>query len=57
MSTDLNWFKSSYSSGQGGDCVEVASCPDAIHVRDSKDTALPSFEVSPAAWGAFVSAV
>ncbi|MEV1079404.1 DUF397 domain-containing protein [Streptomyces sp. NPDC050211] len=24
MSTDLDWFKSSYSSGQGGECVEVA---------------------------------
>ncbi|MFD9032069.1 DUF397 domain-containing protein [Streptomyces sp. NPDC059567] len=24
MSTDLNWFKSSYSSEQGGNCVEVA---------------------------------
>ncbi|MEU9982366.1 DUF397 domain-containing protein [Streptomyces sp. NPDC050856] len=24
MSTNLNWFKSSYSGGQGGDCVEVA---------------------------------
>ncbi|WP_228974205.1 DUF397 domain-containing protein [Streptomyces sp. DH12] len=24
MSTDLNWFKSSYSGGQGGECVEVA---------------------------------
>ncbi|MGW4705207.1 DUF397 domain-containing protein [Streptomyces sp. NPDC004285] len=57
MSTDLDWFKSSYSSEQGGDCVEVASQPDAIHIRDSKDTALPSFEVSPAAWDAFVSAV
>lgn len=22
--TDLAWFKSSYSSGEGGDCVEVA---------------------------------
>ncbi|MFD4901160.1 DUF397 domain-containing protein [Streptomyces sp. NPDC058411] len=22
--TDLSWFKSSYSSDQGGDCVEVA---------------------------------
>lgn len=22
--TDLAWFKSSYSSGSGGDCVEVA---------------------------------
>ncbi|MFC9591202.1 DUF397 domain-containing protein [Streptomyces sp. NPDC056944] len=57
MSTDLNWLKSSYSGPQGGDCVEVATRPDAIHIRDSKDTALPSFEVSPAAWDAFVSAV
>ncbi|AOT59541.1 MULTISPECIES: DUF397 domain-containing protein [Streptomyces] len=24
MTDDLNWFKSSYSSGQGGECVEVA---------------------------------
>ncbi|MGW7429142.1 DUF397 domain-containing protein [Streptomyces sp. NPDC054861] len=24
MSTDLNWCKSSYSSEQGGNCVEVA---------------------------------
>ncbi|MFC8917609.1 DUF397 domain-containing protein [Streptomyces sp. NPDC057116] len=24
MSTNLDWFKSSYSSEQGGDCVEVA---------------------------------
>ncbi|MET8503314.1 DUF397 domain-containing protein [Streptomyces sp. NPDC004787] len=57
MSTDLNWFKSSYSGGQGGDCVEVATTPDAVHVRDSKDTALPSFEVSPTAWDVFLSAM
>ncbi|MFG3507922.1 DUF397 domain-containing protein [Streptomyces sp. NPDC047821] len=24
MSTNLDWFKSSYSSEQGGDCIEVA---------------------------------
>lgn len=24
MTTDLTWFKSSYSGGQDGDCVEVA---------------------------------
>ncbi|MFJ8585752.1 DUF397 domain-containing protein [Streptomyces sp. NPDC093595] len=24
MSTNLDWFKSSYSGSQGGDCVEVA---------------------------------
>ncbi|SBU97410.1 protein of unknown function (DUF397) [Streptomyces sp. Ncost-T6T-1] len=24
MSTDLHWFKSSYSGSEGGNCVEVA---------------------------------
>ncbi|MEU6482532.1 DUF397 domain-containing protein [Streptomyces sp. NPDC046887] len=54
MNGDLNWFKSSYSGDQYGDCVEVAACPHSVHVRDSKDTALPSFSVSPGAWAAFV---
>ncbi|MET8567844.1 DUF397 domain-containing protein [Streptomyces sp. NPDC004783] len=36
--TALKWFKSSYSSNEGPDCVEVAIAPaDAtVHVRDSK---------------------
>ncbi|WP_333767874.1 DUF397 domain-containing protein [Streptomyces sp. IBSBF 2435] len=25
MSTGLAWFKSSYSNGEGGDCIEVAA--------------------------------
>ncbi|MFJ8664398.1 DUF397 domain-containing protein [Streptomyces sp. NPDC093600] len=77
MSNDLNWFKSSYSSEQGGncievavawtkstysgpqggDCVEIAACPHTVHVRDSKDTTLPPFTVSPTAWSAFLSAM
>ncbi|MFI8999348.1 DUF397 domain-containing protein [Streptomyces sp. NPDC053541] len=57
MSSDLNWFKSSYSSEQGGDCVEVATTPDTVHVRDSKDTARPSLTLSPTAWDAFLSAM
>lgn len=54
MSTDLNWFKSSYSGGQGGDCVEVATDTHSVHVRDSKDTTAPSFTISPGAWSAFI---
>ncbi|MFE5509990.1 DUF397 domain-containing protein [Streptomyces sp. NPDC056529] len=57
MSTDLHWIKSSYSSEQGGNCVEVASCAHTVHVRDSKDTDIPFFAVSPTAWAAFVSGV
>ncbi|MBZ4016683.1 DUF397 domain-containing protein [Streptomyces purpurogeneiscleroticus] len=56
MNTELAWFKSSYSGGEGEACVEVAACPGAIHVRDSKDTALPHLTVSPAAWEDFAQA-
>ncbi|MFF8943336.1 DUF397 domain-containing protein [Streptomyces sp. NPDC014864] len=55
MSTsELAWFKSSYSSGSEGDCVEVALTPATVHVRDSKDRQGPQFAVSPAAWGDFL---
>ena len=50
----LDWFKSSYSGNQGGQCVEVAECPDTVHVRDSKDTAGPQLRFSTAGWSAFV---
>jgi hypothetical protein len=51
----LSWHKSSYSSGSGDDCIEVASCPESIHVRDSKNTEGPQLTLSPAAWANFVS--
>ncbi|MYR19770.1 DUF397 domain-containing protein, partial [Streptomyces sp. SID6137] len=31
----MNWFKSTYSSSGSGDCVEVATTPATIHIRDS----------------------
>ncbi|WP_405778403.1 DUF397 domain-containing protein [Streptomyces sp. NBC_00859] len=52
---ELNWFRSSYSGDGGDNCVEVAVRPDAIHVRDSKDTRLPALTVSPTAWAAFTA--
>lgn len=56
MSThDLAWFKSSYSSGGDGDCVEVAASAGAVHVRDSKVTEGPMLALSPAAWRDFVA--
>ncbi len=54
MSTGLNWFKSSYSGSQG-ECVEVAACPTAIHIRDSKDITRPSLTTTPTAWAAFLT--
>jgi len=54
--TELLWFKSSYSdSSNGNDCVEIATTPDTIHVRDSKNTQGPRLTLAPTAWTDFVS--
>ncbi|MFE0518517.1 DUF397 domain-containing protein [Streptomyces sp. NPDC001260] len=55
--SELAWFKSSYSSSSEGDsCVEVANTPRTIHVRDSKhDTVGPRLAFTPATWAVFVS--
>ncbi|MEU3848381.1 DUF397 domain-containing protein [Streptomyces sp. NPDC029554] len=56
MSTsELTWIKSSYSSSGSGDCLEVATCPDTIHIRDSKNRQGPELRVSPTAWSAFLT--
>ena len=34
--SNARWYKSSYSNGEGGDCVEVADTLDLVPVRDSK---------------------
>jgi hypothetical protein len=51
---ELTWFKSTYSTGSGGECVEVAAHPRTVYVRDSKDPAGPVLAFPPAAWAAFV---
>ncbi|MEV4192574.1 DUF397 domain-containing protein [Streptomyces toxytricini] len=51
---ELAWFKSSYSSGDGDSCVEVAAGAQAVHVRDSKVQDGPRIDLSPAAWAEFV---
>lgn len=54
---ELAWFKSSYSSGPDGDsCIEVATTPGTIHVRDSKHRdASPRLILAPQAWTDFVA--
>ncbi|MEV5366368.1 DUF397 domain-containing protein [Streptomyces cellulosae] len=52
--SELAWFKSSYSGTQGDDCVEVAIAEQAVHVRDSKDVPRPAFAVGREGWGQFV---
>ncbi|MFJ9173869.1 DUF397 domain-containing protein [Streptomyces sp. NPDC102360] len=54
----LQWFKSSYSGSDGGDCVEVAADLDAVYVRDSKVTANgPVLRVGRSEWAALVTLV
>ncbi|MEU6545986.1 MULTISPECIES: DUF397 domain-containing protein [unclassified Streptomyces] len=52
--TDLTWTKSSYSTDEGPDCVEVAPTPDRILVRDSKDPDGPRLALAPTTWTAFL---
>ncbi|MDX3850855.1 DUF397 domain-containing protein [Streptomyces sp. AK02-01A] len=49
------WFKSSYSGSQGDDCVEVATSPGTVHVRDSKHEQGPQLALTPTAWAHFIS--
>ncbi|MGW7208175.1 DUF397 domain-containing protein [Streptomyces sp. NPDC054837] len=51
----LQWFKSTYSSDEGGACVEIATCPHTIHIRDSKTPTGPTLQVTATAWSAFIA--
>ncbi len=49
------WQKSTYSGGNGGQCVEVATnLPGMVAVRDSKDPKGPKLVVSPGQWQTFL---
>ncbi|RPF46239.1 uncharacterized protein DUF397 [Streptomyces sp. Ag109_G2-6] len=52
-----SWHKSTYSSGDGDSCVEVATCTDTVHIRDSKLAASPELKVDPSTWTAFLGGV
>ncbi|MEV4680453.1 DUF397 domain-containing protein [Streptomyces kurssanovii] len=52
--TELAWFKSSYSGSEGDSCIEVAIAEQGVHVRDSKDVTLPAFVVARAEWTSFM---
>lgn len=56
MTPELNWFKSSYSSNDGPDCVEVAivGADVTVHVRDSKDKEGAQITFANRPWSAFV---
>jgi hypothetical protein len=52
--TRAAWRKTSYSHAEGN-CVEVASLPGAVAVRDSKDQGGPALTFTPAQWRRFTT--
>ncbi|MFF9477692.1 DUF397 domain-containing protein [Streptomyces sp. NPDC014733] len=56
--TGAVWRTSTYTNGDGGDCVEIADdLPGIVPVRDTKDRARATLIFGAGAWGRFVSAV
>ncbi|WP_431044754.1 DUF397 domain-containing protein [Streptomyces sp. P1-3] len=53
------WLKSSYSSENGTNCVEVADLTPTgrVGIRDSKDKTGPALVIPAAAWASFVAEV
>ncbi|MFR9722851.1 DUF397 domain-containing protein [Streptomyces sp. MS19] len=53
--TNLHWFKSSASSGNGG-CLEAAFLPDGrVALRDNEELDNPPFVVSAHVWHCFLT--
>ncbi|MER8231872.1 DUF397 domain-containing protein [Streptomyces sp. NPDC094049] len=51
------WFKSSYSGGGQGECLELARGHLGAPVRDSKAATGPALVFSADGWSTFVTAV
>jgi Domain of unknown function (DUF397) len=52
------WRKASYSTTNGGACVEVAAnLPGIVAVRDSKDAGGPALGFGAVQWAAFTVSV
>lgn len=56
-STLTGWFKSSYSGGSQGDCLEVAHGSVSVPVRDSKTPTGPAVVFSADGWSTFLAAL
>jgi hypothetical protein len=55
---DVHWRKSSYSGNGGQDCVETASAPGAVLVRDTRDNGRGLvLRVTPDDWKRFSASI
>jgi len=56
--TSAEWRVSSYTGGNGGNCVEVASnLPGVVAIRDSKDREGPALVIEPGAFAALTAGI
>ena len=55
--TATGWRKSSYTTSNGGNCVEVAGRESRVLVRDTKDRTGPMLGFTPDAWHRFAERV
>ncbi|GLZ04154.1 hypothetical protein Acsp03_16200 [Actinomadura sp. NBRC 104412] len=53
--TKAVWRKSSYTTANGGECVELTSITGTVAVRDSKDPDGPKLIVTRRAFAALLS--
>ena len=53
----VTWRTSSYSGGNGGQCVEVADAARVILVRDTKDRRGAALSVPAEAWTKFTASL
>ncbi|MEV5982236.1 DUF397 domain-containing protein [Streptomyces sp. NPDC052114] len=57
LTPSVQWRRSSYSNGMGGECVEVATDVSVVAVRDSKAPLGPQITMSPPTWKIFAGAI
>jgi hypothetical protein len=55
--TASGWRKSSYTTSNGGNCIEVAGQESRVLVRDTKDRTGPMLRFAPEAWRRFAERV
>jgi hypothetical protein len=53
----MDWRKSSYSGGNGGQCVETATGNGVVLVRDTTDRDGCTLSVPTDAWSAFMAGI
>lgn len=52
---DQAWRKSTYSGGNGGNCVEAVDAPGMVLVRDTTNRGGGTLAFSTAGWRAFAA--